>query len=80
MLNAKKGNRLLSRIRNYVTHPLNVKMKDEEERKLYRQHLDNDPGQYFYLQDLSQFYLEYMFLEFCGYTPQDYRGLMEQSH
>lgn len=47
--------------------------------RLYKQHLDNDPRQYFYLQDLSQFYLEYMFLEFCGYTPQDYRGLMEQS-
>ena len=74
---SKKGIPLLSRIRNYVTHPLNVKMKDEEQRKLYLQHLDNDPGQYPHLQDLSQFYLEYMFLEFCGYTPQDYRDPVE---
>lgn len=71
-LNTNKGHILLSHVRNHVTHPRNSKLPSEVS-KVY---LDDDPRQYLHLQDLSQFYLEYMFLEYCGYTPQNHRGLI----
>ena len=53
---AKRGPYLLSGVRNYVAHPLDPKTPAEV-KKRYLQYLDADTTNYFYLHDLSQFYL-----------------------
>ena len=71
-----RGSCLLSRVRNYVIHPLRAKMPIKVKPN-YVNYLDTDPIQYSYLHDLSQFYLEYMLLKFCGYKVNGYRRLLE---
>ena len=56
----KNGPWLLSEVRHYIVHPLE---RIGEER--YKE-LDSDSSLYVYLHDLSQYYLEYMFLAFLG--------------
>ena len=74
---AKRGPYLLSGVRNYVAHPLDPKTPAEV-KKRYLQYLDADPTNYFYLQDLSQFYLEHALLKFFGQnTGGRYRQLLE---
>ncbi len=72
----KRGAYLLGQVRNYVTHPLDPDTPAEVKEQ-YLEYLDSDPVLYFYLHDLSQFYLEYAFLKFCGYETDDYRLLLE---
>ena len=72
-----RGPYLLSGVRNYVAHPLNPDTPAEVKEK-YLRYLDSDPVSYFYLYDLSQFYLEYALLKFFGYeTDGSYRRLVE---
>ena len=59
-----KGAYLLNEVRNYVTHPLKRETAAKIKRNAFEQ-LDTDLMQYVYLHDLSQFYLEYLFLRFC---------------
>ena len=72
----RQGPELLDRVRGYVAHPLeggqHVKIKPEA-----LEHLDSDPMEYLHLHDLSQFYLEYMFLAFCGLSFEKHRPLLE---
>ena len=72
-----RGAYLLGGVRNYVTHPLDPKTRAEVKKK-YLKYLDTDPVNYFYLHDLSQFYLEYVLLDFLGCeTSGIYRRLLE---
>ena len=75
-IKASKGSDLLNSVRNYVAHPL-----DPHTQALIKQghldYLEADPKHYVYLHDLSQFYLEYAFLKFCGYETYDHRLLLE---
>lgn len=65
---------LLSEVRHYVVHPLE-RMKEERYKEL-----DSDSSLYVYLHDLSQFYLEYMFLAFLGLPDLERpRILLERS-
>ena len=73
----RQGAHLLNSVRNYVAHPLDTKTQAEI-KELHLNHLDVDPMNYVHLHDLSQFYLEYLFLKFCAYRPSDYRPLLEQ--
>ena len=41
------------------------------------QYVDGDMTHYVPLHDLSQFYLEYLVLRFCGHTMANYRQLLE---
>ena len=75
-LSGNTGSGLIVTVRNYVAHPLHK--KTVEVRPQYLQHLDSDIIQYVYLHDLSQFYLEYMLLRFCGLIVPNYRRLLEQ--
>ena len=72
----KQGPDLLDRVRNYIAHPLetgtSVKVKQEPLK-----YLDSEPVDYVYLHDLSQFYLEYMFLAYCVLGFADHRPLLE---
>ena len=72
----RRGTYLLNNVRNYVAHPLDSSTPAEVKEKLLR-YLDADPTHCFYLHDLSQFYLEYMFLEFLGYKASHHRKLLE---
>ncbi len=68
------GPRLLGDVRNYVVHPLERIGKER-----YKE-LDSDSSLYVYLHDLSQFYLEYMFLAFLGLPDLERpRILLERS-
>ena len=71
-----KGIHLLGGVRNYVAHPLDRDTPAEVKEK-YLRHLDADPVNYFYLHDLSQFYLEYGLLSFFGHQTDGYRRLIE---
>ena len=71
-----QGAHLLNDVRNYVAHPLERKTAAEVKEKNLK-YLDADQLNYVYLHDLSQFYLEYLFLQFCGCEAGTYRPLME---
>ena len=72
-----RGTHLLGGVRNYVTHPLDPRTSAEVKEE-YLKHLDADHEIYFYLHDLSQFYLEYGLLSFFGHaTGGSYRRLLE---
>ena len=73
--NRERGPYLLNEVRNYVAHPL--RRKEAEIKKKHLDLLDSDMSHYVYLHDLSQFYLEYMFLSFCGYETRSFRDLLE---
>ena len=77
--NDAKGAKLIVDVRNYVAHPLDPST-NAEIKKRYLSHVSADLIQYKYLHDLSQFYLEYMLLRFCGYNIGHYRQLPEQEH
>ena len=72
----RQGPDLLDRVRGYIAHPLDTgtpaKVKQEP-----LEYLDSEPMDYMYLHDLSQFYLEYMFLAYCGLGFADHRPLLE---
>ena len=74
-----QGPYLLNTVRNYVSHPLGRGTAAEVKAR-HLSCLDADPMNYVYLHDLSQFYFEYMLLEFCGCSPSDYRLLLETRH
>ena len=69
------GSSLIVAVRNYVAHPLDK--NTPEVKAHFLQYLDSDPMQYVYLHDLSQFYLEYMFLRSCGLSIGCHRQLLE---
>ena len=69
------GATLVVDVRNYVAHPLDLKLAEIKAR--YLQFLDSDWIQYVYLHDLSQFYLEYMVLSYCGFRTWEHRRLLE---
>ena len=69
------GARLIVIVRNYVAHPLHKERT--EIRSQYLKHLDSDVVQYVYLHDLSQFYIEYTLLRFCGFNIGNHRQLQE---
>ena len=72
-----RGIHLLGKVRNYVAHPLDPDTPGEVKDK-YLRHLDVDSANYFYLHDLSQFYLEYGLLKFLGFENGDsHRQLLE---
>ena len=72
----ERGSYLLNEVRNYVAHPLD-RRKEAEIKKEHLDLLDSNLSHYVYLHDLSQFYLEYMFLSFCGYETSRFRDLLE---
>ena len=67
-----KGALLLADVRNYVMHPLG---KNPIAKPGHLKYVDGDLMQYVRLHDLSQFYLEYVLLRFCGYRVSSYRQL-----
>ncbi len=71
------GPHLIYDIRNYVTHP-----QDRPSNTIKQLHLallDDTYSPYFYLNDLCQFYLEYLLLiGLCGWQPQDFRVLVDR--
>ena len=69
------GANIIVTVRNYVAHPLHKKRT--EIRPQYLEYLDSDVVQYVYLHDLSQFYLEYVFLRSCGFNIGSHRTLLE---
>ena len=69
------GATLVVDVRNYVAHPLDLKIAGIKAR--YLQFLDSDWIQYVYLHDLSQFYLEYVLLRYCGFKTWEHRRLLE---
>ena len=74
---ALRGAYLLGNVRNYVAHPLDRNGQAKVKQK-YLNHLDVDSAKYFYLHDLSQFYLEYALLRFLGFEVGDHhRQLLE---
>ena len=75
-----KGPYLLNDVRNYVTHPLENNTSSIKEQ--FKNYVDSDLSHYVFLQDLSQFYLEYLFLGYCDFTiaNQDYRKPIEVAH
>ena len=74
---ALRGTYLLGCVRNYVAHPLDRNAQAEVKQK-HLKHLDADSANYFYLHDLSQFYLEYALLKFLGFEVGDnHRQLLE---
>ena len=71
------GPDLINSVRNYVAHPL--ERNSDTIKQKYLDHLDENYSPYFYLHDLCQFYLEYLFLiGFCNYQPQHFRVLAER--
>ena len=73
-----QGPYLLNTVRSYVPHPLE-RGTAAEVKSRHISYLDDDPMNYVYLHDLSQFYFEYTFLKLCGYSLGDYRPLLETS-
>ena len=71
-----QGPYLLNTVRSYVPHPLERGTAAEVKAR-HIKYLDADPMNYVYLHDLSQFYFEHIFLGLCGYSPRDYRPLLE---
>ena len=70
------GAYLINQRRNYVMHPLDPKQPARVKER-HMTVLDTDPIKYAFVHDLSQFYLEYTFLEFCGLTKMAYRELQK---
>ena len=68
------GASLLVNVRNYIVHPLDKNTAVKPGHLLY---VDGDIVQYAHLHNLSQFYLEYMLLRFCGLKVTRYRQLRE---
>ena len=73
----RQGAYLLNSARNYIAHPLEGR-KTTRIKKKHLKYLDTDPMTYAHLHDLSQFYIEYLFLRYCAYGPSDYRPLLEE--
>lgn len=75
-----RGPHLLNDVRNYVAHPLEKDTPTIKEQ--FRKYVDSDFSHYDFLQDLSQFYLEYLFLGYCDFdiANQDYRKPIEVAH
>ena len=75
------GLNLLNAVRNYVAHPLD-RDTPASIKAMYLKHLDADYTQYMFLHDLCQYYLEYLFLEYCNFEVAraglDYRPLIEE--
>ena len=72
----KQGAHLLGNVRNYVAHPLDRDTSAEIKEK-HVKYLDADDMNYVRLHDLCQFYLEYLFLRFCGFEVSQYRQLQD---
>ena len=72
----QSGVDLLTIIRNYVVHPTEFYRLASKHDLL--QHPYKKYPAYLFVHDLGQFYLEYLFLELCGYKPQSYRPLIEE--
>lgn len=71
------GFQLINCVRNYITHPME-KGDPQTTKALYREYFDTEFTPYLFVYDLSQFYLEYLFLKsICEYTPPLYRYLIE---
>lgn len=74
---SSSGPRLIYDIRNYVTHPQD--RRSNTIKQAYLEQLDDAYSPYFYLNDLCQFYLEYLLLiGLCGWKPQHFRILSER--
>ena len=71
-----KGLDLLKTVRNYVAHPLRATNSTAEVKEKHLECLDTDPVGLMYLHDLSQYYLESLFLKFCNFGIREY-GLLE---
>ena len=75
----QSGVPLLNSVRNYVVHPL--RRNSHEFKTQHSELLDNTYSEYFYVHDLSQYFLEYLFLQgLCNYTPEHHRLLTETSN
>ena len=76
-----RGVELLNKVRNYVAHPLDPS-NPAQIKKVHLTHVHSNPMNYVYLHDLSQYYLEYLLLAYCGYkirAPTEVcRALLEQ--
>ena len=72
----QSGVELLTSIRNYVVHPTEFYRLTTEHDLLLHPNKKYPP--FYFVHDLGQFYLEYLFLEMCGYKPQFYRPLIEE--
>ena len=73
----RRGCYVLGDVRNYIVHPLDPSRPAEVKEKFLK-YLDADVENYFYLHDLSQFYLEYALLKYLGCEPgSSYRKLLE---
>lgn len=71
------GPHLIYDIRNYVTHPQD--RTSNTIKQVHMQLLDDTYSSYFYLNDLCQFYLEYLLLiGLCDWQPQHFRILFEK--
>ena len=75
---ALRGAYLLGCVRNYVAHPLDPKEQAAVKQE-HRIHLDVDSANYVYLHDLSQFYLEYVFLKFLGFEVGDHHRQLREA-
>lgn len=76
---SQSGVPLLNSVRNYVVHPL--QKNSHAVKSQHAELLDKTYSKYFYVHDLSQYFLEYLFLHgFCNYTPQHHRLLTETIH
>ncbi len=71
-----KGAYLINEVRNYVMHPLDRKRPARVKEK-HVAFLDSDPIKYAFVHDLSQFYLEYTLLEYCGLLRLEHRELLK---
>ena len=82
-LEETRGAYLLNKVRNYVAHPYEPKTSATIKDRFLK-YLDPDVLQYIYLQDLSQFYLELLFLKYCDSVFCErldwHRSLLETRH
>ena len=73
---SNSGPHLIYDIRNYVTHPQD--RGSSTIKQPYLEYLDDTYSPYFYLNDLCQFYLEYLLLiGLCNWQPDNFRTLAE---
>jgi len=76
---SQSGIPLLNSVRNYVVHPL--KRNSHTFKSQHAELLDNTYSEYFYVHDLSQYFLEYLFLHgLCNFMPEHHRLLTETIH
>lgn len=72
----ESGVPLLNSVRNFVVHPL--RRNSHTFKNQHSERLDNTYSEYFYVYDLSQYFLEYLYLQgLCNYTPEHHRLLTE---